>query len=131
VKYEKYRQNINGVLKAPFEEARSRRIGQNPAVSQSDVPNPGVGIAAVESVAAAGPDLQIFAVVRCRTCLCASGFRRRHEQKRKKGQGERQFNSEISSMMQVREMRRFWKQTQYIRFMLSVKFVITGPVTNQ
>ena len=34
-------------------------------------------------------------------------------------------------MMQVREMRRFWKQTQYIRFMLSVKFVITGPVTNQ
>src|ERR1700722_15239626 len=61
--YEEHGDNVDRVFEPSFEQARAGRIGENPAVSQSDVPNSGAGVAAVEPVAAASPDLQFLAVV--------------------------------------------------------------------
>src|SRR5580698_1892057 len=57
LQYEKYRHNIDGILEPPFEEAGASGIGQNPSISRSNVPNPGIRVTFVYPVPPARPDL--------------------------------------------------------------------------
>src|SRR5262249_50377424 len=63
--------NIDSIFEPSAKRSRARWIGEDPPVSQTEVPDAGVGSAAVNSVAAPGPDLQIVAAS-FRACLSAS-----------------------------------------------------------
>src|SRR5216683_1493456 len=55
--HQKYGHDVDSILKSTAQRTRADRIGQYPAVSQSDVPDAAVRCAAVDAVAASGPDL--------------------------------------------------------------------------
>ena len=65
--------DIDGILEASTKRTGSDGIGEDPAVAQTYVPYSGVGGAAVDSVAAAGPNLQVMAAA-FRAGLGAGGW---------------------------------------------------------
>src|SRR5579859_6890354 len=72
--HQKNRYDIHRIFEPSFEKSRTHRIGKNPPITQSDVPDAGARVAPVESMPAAGPNLQFLAVVGRRTSLGPRGM---------------------------------------------------------
>src|SRR5260370_26124943 len=54
---------IDCVFQAAAEEARAVRSSENQAVTEADIPHAGAGLAAIEPMASAGPDLQFVSAL--------------------------------------------------------------------
>src|SRR6185312_14550861 len=63
LEHHKHGYGIERILESPLQKSRSVRPGENPAVTQTRIPYPGIRGAAGDGVAAAGPKLDLVPAV--------------------------------------------------------------------